>query len=526
MAYSDTIAFPTPSNDTGSLVEQLAPDICRMLAGPRDDGAVAGLRALLGRVAQAFGADDAYVHCQLTDVSAPTRLTTSERAGRLATALFEGQWFSRELAEATRVFLPRGPLDMPPDADHERHCLRAAGVQAVVACAIPADDLVPAAFLVVFAKRPFSRWVAPALDQLQNVGALFARAITWAYADSVTAIESVKAPRTLPTQRLDSDSTIVGASDALRFVLFRVDQVSPTNASVLLLGETGTGKELIARAIHNRSHRRNHSFVVVNCGALPATLIESELFGRERGAFTGAHTAQAGRFELANGGTLFLDEIGELPLELQPNLLRVLQEGQLQRLGSTRTTTVDVRVIAATNRNLSEEVHRGRFRRDLFYRLNVFPITLPALRERREDLALLVPHLVRRLGRQLGKTVDHIRPDVLHMLEQHDWPGNIRELENVLQQAIILSRDGELELPGLPPLADPGGDPPPVREQSRMLVDIERDHIKRVLGSTSGRIEGSAGAARVLGLRPSTLRSLMRRLGVTRSQAAPIRYDD
>ena len=237
----------------------------------------------------------------------------------------------------------------------------------------------------------------------------------------------------------DGDSTIIGSSDALRYVLFGVDQVAPTNATVLLLGETGTGKELHCPC-HSRAQRRRHrSFVVVNCGALPASLIESELFGRERGAFTGAHTSQAGRFELANGGTLFLDEIGELPLELQPNLLRVLQEGQLQRLGSTRTTTVDVRVIAATNRNLAEEVHRGTFRRDLFYRLNVFPITMPALRERREDLPALVNHLVDRLSRQIGKPISRIRPDTFRALEQHDWPGNIRELENVLQQAIILS---------------------------------------------------------------------------------------
>src|SRR5262245_25391804 len=219
----------------------------------------------------------------------------------------------------------------------------------------------------------------------------------------------------------------------------RVDHVAATTASVLLLGETGTGKELLARAIHHRSPRRGRPLVVVNCAALPANLIESELFGRERGAFTGAHASQVGRFELANRGTLLLDEIGELPLEVQSKLLRVLQQGQLERLGSPRTVEVDVRVIAATNRDLAEEVRQGRFRPDLYYRLNVFPITLPSLRDRAGDIPALVRHLVRRLSRDLHKPIDTIPPTVMQTLERYDWPGNIRELENVLQRAIILS---------------------------------------------------------------------------------------
>ena len=235
---------------------------------------------------------------------------------------------------------------------------------------------------------------------------------------------------------------IVGESDALRYVMFRVDQVASTDATVLLYGETGTGKELLARAIHRRSARRARPFVVVDCAGMPASLIESELFGRERGAFTGAHATQVGRFELAMHGTIFLDEIGELPLEVQPKLLRVLQEGQVERLGNPRPVDVDVRVIAATNRDLSEEVREGRFRRDLFYRLNVFPITLPTLRQRRGDIPLLVRHLVDRLGTMLRRRVETIPDDVMDTLRRHDWPGNIRELENVLQRAIILSRDG------------------------------------------------------------------------------------
>jgi transcriptional regulator with GAF, ATPase, and Fis domain len=231
------------------------------------------------------------------------------------------------------------------------------------------------------------------------------------------------------------DSEIVGTSHALKYVMYRVEQVAPTEATVLLLGETGTGKELIAKAIHRRSQRRNRPLVTVNCAALPANLIESELFGRERGAFTGAHTTQIGRFELANRGTVLLDEIGEMPLELQSKLLRVLQEGQVERLGSPRTVDVDVRMIAATNKDLAEEVRQGRFRSDLYYRLNVFPITMPSLRERVDDIPALVTHLVQQLSRVLNKRIDVIPPKVMRMLEAHDWPGNIRELENVLQRS-------------------------------------------------------------------------------------------
>jgi len=308
----------------------------------------------------------------------------------------------------------------------------------------------------------------------------------------------------------DIDDTIVGTSDALRYVMYRVDQVAGTEASVLLLGETGTGKELVARAIHRRSRRRTRAMVTVNCATLPANLIESELFGRERGAFTGAHATQIGRFELANKGTIFLDEIGELPLELQPKLLRVLQEGQLERLGSPRSVDVDVRVIAATNCDLAEEVRQGRFRRDLYYRLNVFPMTLPSLRDRAGDMPALVEHLVQRLSRALRKRIDTIPPAVIRMLESHDWPGNIRELENVLQRAIILSPTPTLALSEawMPAAqAAPAG---------ITLAEVELRHIRSVLEGTGWRIEGAGGAAKLLGMKPSTLRSRMLKLGIAR----------
>jgi formate hydrogenlyase transcriptional activator len=305
---------------------------------------------------------------------------------------------------------------------------------------------------------------------------------------------------------------VVGESDALKYVLHRLDQVAPTDAAVLLLGETGTGKELLARTVHRRSPRRSRPMVVVNCAALPANLVESELFGREKGAFTGAHASQMGRFELAHRGTILLDEIGELPLELQPKLLRVLQEGQIERLGSPRTVEVDVRIIAATNRDLGEEVRQGRFRQDLYYRLNVFPITIPSLRDRREDIGPLVHYLVRRLARSLRKTIETVPQHVLHALESYDWPGNIRELENVLQRAIILSPGTTLTL----------GDawlmsaPPPLPMANMTLVELERQHIRAVLESTRWRIEGGNGAAQQLGLKPSTLRSRMLKLGIAR----------
>jgi transcriptional regulator with GAF, ATPase, and Fis domain len=308
------------------------------------------------------------------------------------------------------------------------------------------------------------------------------------------------------------EDTLVGESAAWRYVVFRLDQVAATHATVLLQGETGTGKELVARAIHKRSARATNKFVALNCAALPPTLVESELFGRERGAFTGAHSSQAGRFELAHRGTFFLDEVGDLPIELQPKLLRVLQEGQLERLGSTRTVDVDVRVIAATNRDLAEEVRQNRFRDDLYYRLNVFPITLPSLRERREDIPLLAQHLANRFARAMAKSVKPISDSVARALQQYEWPGNIRELENVIQRALILSADGVIAMNDISLSAAKPASP----SVGTTLEEIERSHIQRMLSTTLWRIEGRRGAAELLGLKPSTLRSRLRKLGIRR----------
>ncbi len=306
---------------------------------------------------------------------------------------------------------------------------------------------------------------------------------------------------------------IIGDSDSIKYVLLKVEQVAHTDSTVLILGETGTGKALVARAIHNASSRSERSFVNVNCAALPANLIESELFGREKGAFTGAQARQIGRFELANGGTIFLDEIGEMPLDLQTKLLRVLQDGEFERLGSPHTIKVNVRVIASTNRNLKEEAENGRFRQDLFYRLNVFPITLPPLRKRKEDIPMLVNYFVQKYSNKMGKSIYTVSKATIKMLQEYSWPGNVRELENIIERAVIVSRGKMLQIAEkLESHHD--GDQRGTSDKS--LQEIEKDHILQVLKQTHWRIEGENGAAAILGINPSTLRGRMRKLGIKR----------
>jgi formate hydrogenlyase transcriptional activator len=304
---------------------------------------------------------------------------------------------------------------------------------------------------------------------------------------------------------------ILGQSDSLRHVLFRAEQVAPQNTTVLILGETGTGKELIAAAIHNMSPRKDRPLITVNCAALPANLIESELFGREKGAFTGADTRQIGRFEIAHGSTLCLDEIGELSLELQAKLLRVIQHNEFERLGSSHTIKVDVRVIATTNRNLEEEVQKGRFRQDLYYRLNVFPITVPPLRERKEDIPLLVHAFIERYARKMGKEITSMQKGTMKDLQHYPWPGNIRELESIIERAVILSPGPVLHLADKLAISSP-----PLSSGMRTLEETERNQILNTLQETRWRIEGKNGAAEILGLHPSTLRARMHKLGIVR----------
>jgi DNA-binding NtrC family response regulator len=311
---------------------------------------------------------------------------------------------------------------------------------------------------------------------------------------------------------------IIGRSPSLARLLDQLSLVAATESTVLVLGETGTGKELVARAIHDRSPRRERPLVKVNCAALPRELVESELFGHEKGAFTGATQQRRGRFELADGGTLFLDEVGELPLEAQAKLLRVLQEQEFERVGGTRTLRADVRLIAATNRDLGRRAEAGEFRPDLFYRLNVFPVTVPALRERREDIPPLIAHFLAKTARKLGRSFEGVAPSFLERALGYDWPGNVRELENVVERAAILSRGSMLDAkepfgaPAAPAPARPDAPAPAV--VSGTLEDVERAHIQRVLAQTRWVIEGEQGAALALGLNPSTLRGRMRKLGI------------
>ncbi len=315
---------------------------------------------------------------------------------------------------------------------------------------------------------------------------------------------------------------IVGHSPALRQVLAQVDRVAPTSASVLITGETGTGKELLARAVHQHSKRREKLFLPVNCASLPANLVESEFFGHEKGAFTGATSERMGRFEQANHGTIFMDEIGDMPLEAQAKVLRVLQSGEFERVGSTRLRRTDVRVVAATNKDLKTEVGEGRFRRDLYHRLSTFPLHMPPLRERREDIPLLTSFLITRKARQLGRTIKQIPKGVMERLMAYDWPGNVRELENVLERSIILSPGQVIQSNTIHLTAsqEPGGQesraPSPSPDRDETLRSNERSHILRVCADCNWKIKGPGGAAEKLDINPGTLYSRMKKLGIKR----------
>ena len=345
---------------------------------------------------------------------------------------------------------------------------------------------------------------------------------------------SEKLQRREQDEREREFAQIVGKSTALESVLAEVERVAPTSSTVLVLGETGTGKELIARAIHNISPRCGRPFVKLNCAAIPYDLLESELFGHERGAFTGAVAQRVGRFEMADSGTLFLDEVGDLPLALQPKLLRVLQEQEFERLGSGRTHRIDVRLVAATHRDLAQMVARNEFRSDLYYRLNVFPVLVPPLRERREDIPELVTHFVEVFSRRMEKCIEEIPQTTMNAFSTYDWPGNVRELQNLVERAVIRSDDGVLPNPlppaeafrgpvpkvdaGLPAMDESGARTEPGATLDQVstdsLEDVQRQHILRVLERTGWVISGPNGAGAVLDVHPNTLRSLMERLGI------------
>ncbi|MEW6442732.1 MAG: sigma 54-interacting transcriptional regulator [bacterium] len=429
-------------------------------------------------------------------------------------------WMFEKTFRGEHVHL-RTPSDLPEEAKRDRQSMERFGVKSVIIVPLVAEGRILGS--LAFSAMEEQRWPEGLVKRLRLCGEIYANAILRkraeeslqkAFSEIRELKDQIESERNYLREeiRLEHNfADVIGRSRAIRAVLHKVEQVAPTDATVIIMGETGTGKELIARAIHDASRRSDKPLVKVDCAALPSNLIESELFGHEKGAFSGAHSRHVGRFEIANGGTLFLDEIGELPLEVQAKLLRGIQEGAFERLGSTRTIHVDARIIAATNRDLSKEMASGRFREDLWYRLHVFPIIVPPLRDRREDIALLVNAFVKRAAKKLGRPITRIPAETMKALEDYSWPGNVRELVNVVERAVINTEGSVLRVadalrPARP--ADSAGQKP------KTLEALERDHIVEVLHQTRWRISGDKGAAVLLGLHPNTLRGRMLKLGI------------
>jgi formate hydrogenlyase transcriptional activator len=438
-------------------------------------------------------------------------------------------WTAQKVLDGEPVIISK-VTDLPPEAARDRENLLSYSTKSSVLVPLSVGEE-PVFGLLSFAVTSDQRiWSETVITGFKLIAQVFANALARKRADTerirmegelrerLGEIEELK-------QRLEKEniylreevrqlaehSDIVGQSLAMKKVLSQAEQVAGTDATVLLLGETGTGKELLSRAVHRMSSRKDRPLVKVNCAALPPTLIESELFGREKGAYTGALTRMIGRFEIADGSTLFLDEIGELPFDLQSKLLRFLEEGTFERLGSTKTLHVNARIIAATNRDIAQEVKDGTFRQDLFYRLNVFPIVIPPLRERPEDIPILVQAVIREFQKSMGKEIENIPRKTMQTLQSYSWPGNVRELRNVIEHAMILSKGKTLDVNLLKHSSsklDPIGN----------LQDMERMHIVSVLEKTGWRVDGQGGAAEVLGLKRTTLRAKMKKLGIERSQ--------
>jgi transcriptional regulator with GAF, ATPase, and Fis domain len=436
-------------------------------------------------------------------------------------------WFARQLASGRPVAQQDLPESLPTDALMEREFCARSGLRSNLTVPLRSQGEVRYC-LAIGALRRTRAWPEALVARLTLVGDVFVLALQRAQGES--RLKSTLAELNALKDRLQAENVylreavrprvvadaLVSHSPAFRAALDEMRKVAPTKATVLLLGETGTGKEVMAGAIHELGPRAGRALIKVNCAALPATLIEAELFGREKGAYTGALTRQVGRFELADGGTIFLDEVGDLPLELQPKLLRVLQDGEFERVGGTQTIRVDVRVVAATNRDLLRGVRDGRFREDLYYRLNVFPIHLPPLRERVADIPMLVWQFVRELGETMGRPIEHIADATMAAFARYPWPGNVRELRNVLERAMILATDATLRVV-LPDHRDEPVRPAPAPAAApTTLLQSERHQIEATLAQCGWRIRGANGAAACLGLKPTTLESRMRKLGISR----------
>src|SRR5450432_2741432 len=430
----------------------------------------------------------------------------------------------RAIAEV-RTLISRGS-ELDQYSSEVVRLLRAEGLQVI--CCIPLTNRGRTFGTLNLASRRVDVFSPTDIELVQQVAAKIAIAVENALAfKEIDALKDKLAEEKLYLEEEIRSAfnfeEIIGDSPAIRRALAQVELVAAAGTTVLILGETGTGKEVIARAVHNLSPRKERTFVKINCAAIPSGLLEAELFGHERGAFTGAINQKIGRFELADRGTLFLDEIGDIPLELQPKLLRVLQEQEFERLGSNRTQHVDVRVVAATNRDLSKLVAERAFRSDLYYRLNVFPIQIPAFRERRSDIPLLVRYFVQTFSRKLNKTVEYVPAEAMQALTNYDWPGNIRELENMIERAVLLSPGKELRIPvselvssGIALTSGSVERVEPAGARLSTLEEVERQHILRVLRETSWRVAGGNGAAVLLGMKRTTLQARMRKLGIRR----------
>lgn len=428
-------------------------------------------------------------------------------------------WFSESLRRGKTLRISKID-EMPEKAVAEKQYAKGQGFKSFLTIPMKIDELIIGAISYSSMKNERT-WADELVQRLNLVCEIFANALDRKQKEQIlqNAFSEIKRlEQHLQQENIylrkeielkHSHTEIVGTSNAIKEVLGQAEQVAATESTVLILGETGTGKELLARAVHRLSSRSDRTMIKVNCAALPPTLIEGELFGREKGAYTGALTKEAGRFELADGSTIFLDEISELPLELQSKLLRVLQDGQFERLGSPRTLSVDVRIIAATNRDLVQMVRDHKFREDLYYRLNVFPITIPPLRVRIDDIPALVWTFVKEFEKTMAKRIESISPKNMQALQRYSWPGNIRELQNVVEQAMIVCQENVLHV-RIPNFQES------IQSLDFKLEDVVRNHILQVLEKSGWRVKGKSGAAEMLGMKPTTLYSKMNRLGIKR----------
>jgi formate hydrogenlyase transcriptional activator len=430
-------------------------------------------------------------------------------------------WYTEALRNGEMVVLESLPDDLPKEALAEKRFCIEQGLKSYICIPLSMGKALPIGaigFSYMRRRRTFAmQW----LQRVRFVGhiltfALMCKQTEKALQEALAEIEELK-------ERLEAEiveeikveynyGEILGHSSAIKTIMNQVERVAPTDSVVLIQGETGTGKELVARAIHRLSPRNGKMMVKVNCAAIPPTLIESELFGREKGAYTGALVKQIGRFEIANGSTIFLDEIGELSGELQAKLLHVLEKGQFERVGSPETITVDIRVIAATNKDLAAAVQNGSFRKDLYYRINVFPIEVPPLRQRREDIPILVWSFVQEFSEKMGKTIEIIPRKTMEQLQSYEWPGNVRELRNIIERAMILTKGTSLHV-DIPQSIDS------IHQQEMGLEEFEKNHIIDILSMTGWKVRGKKGAAELLRLKPSTLESKMKKLGIRRSES-------